>query len=75
MRKEQLTAAVETVYLPQHSIRVLPFRLHGAVSAPPSKSVAHRALICAALSGRADWLRAVSGIDGVPSADIRATAC
>lgn len=74
MRKEQLTAAVETVYLPQHSIRVLPSRLHGAVSAPPSKSVAHRALICAALSGRADWLRAVSGIDGVPSADIRATA-
>lgn len=73
MLKEQLTAAVEATYRPPHPIRVLPSRLSGTVSAPPSKSVAHRALICAALSGDADWLSGIAGITGVPSEDIRAT--
>ena len=31
-------------------VRIIPSRAHGTVYAPPSKSVAHRALICGALS-------------------------
>ena len=33
------------------TVRILPSKAHGRVSAPPSKSMAHRALICGALSG------------------------
>ncbi|HOV69335.1 MAG TPA: 3-phosphoshikimate 1-carboxyvinyltransferase [Clostridia bacterium] len=33
------------------SIRILPGKLTGKISAPPSKSAVHRALICAALAG------------------------
>lgn len=32
------------------NVRILPANLQGEVFAPPSKSVAHRALICAALA-------------------------
>lgn len=34
-----------------HSIQVLPCQFQGTVSVPPSKSAAHRAIICAALAG------------------------
>ena len=33
-----------------HSVRISPSVLHGTVSVPPSKSAAHRAVICGALS-------------------------
>ena len=47
--------------------RILPSRTEGTIAAPPSKSAAHRALICAALAGG-------GRIDGIlPSADMRAT--
>ncbi len=47
---------------------IKPSRAHGSVFAPPSKSVAHRALICAALS------QGVSIINNVSlSQDISAT--
>lgn len=47
--------------------RILPSRTAGTIAAPPSKSAAHRALICAALAGG-------GRIDGIlPSADMRAT--
>lgn len=47
-----------------------PGTLSGRVLPPPSKSDAHRALICAALAGD---LSVVSGLDGPVSDDIRAT--
>jgi len=47
-----------------------PGTLCGHVLPPPSKSDAHRALICAALAGD---LSVVSGLDGPVSDDIRAT--
>lgn len=50
-----------------HSIRVTAAPIHGAAAAPPSKSAAHRALICAALAGTGR-VRGVSGSD-----DMRAT--
>ena len=43
------------------NVRILPANLQGEVFAPPSKSVAHRALICAALANESstvfpvDW--------------------
>ena len=38
------------------NVRILPANLQGEVFAPPSKSVAHRALICAALLiGQKTW--------------------
>ncbi len=49
-------------------IKVYPGRLKGTVQAPPSKSLAHRALICAALS---DGKCTVHGISG--SRDMDAT--
>ena len=39
---------------------IQPCKLHGTVSAPPSKSCAHRALICAALSGGVSTVHGVS---------------
>ena len=53
------------------NVRITPALLHGAVTAPPSKSDAHRLLIAAALAGDMDRVRGA----GV-SADITATrAC
>lgn len=66
--------AVDPVFLPDHPIRVLPGRLEGTITPPPSKSVAHRAMICAALSGHADWPHRLSGITGHLSDDLKATA-
>lgn len=45
-----------------------PSALHGAVSAPPSKSIAHRALICGALSQNGAVIENIS-----PSQDVLAT--
>lgn len=46
---------------------VQPGTVSGRITPPPSKSAAHRALICAALAGG-------STVDGVlPSADMQAT--
>ena len=52
------------------ALRVLPGRLHGTVAAPPSKSVAHRALICAWLAGDIGCVR---GVDRTTSRDIAST--
>lgn len=49
-------------------LRIEPGVLHGTVSAPPSKSCAHRALLCAAMSEGDSTVRSVS-----ESGDIRAT--
>ena len=49
------------------TVKVRCTAAHGVVSAPPSKSAAHRALIAAALSGRSR----ISGI--APSEDMAAT--
>lgn len=38
---------------------------HGRVSAPASKSMAHRLLICAALAGGTSVIRGVSNCDDV----------
>ena len=43
-----------------NSVKVEPRRLQGTVSVPPSKSAAHRAIICAALSGGKSFLRPVA---------------
>ncbi|MBE6568883.1 MAG: 3-phosphoshikimate 1-carboxyvinyltransferase [Ruminococcaceae bacterium] len=50
------------------NVRITPSLLHGTVTAPPSKSMAHRHLICAAL---ADGISVVRGVDY--SEDILAT--
>ena len=34
----------------RYSVKIAPSRLSGRVTAPPSKSISHRALICAALA-------------------------
>ena len=49
-------------------VKVWPGKLSGVVKAPPSKSMAHRALICAAL---ADGTSVIKGISG--SKDMEAT--
>lgn len=49
---------------------VRPGRLHGALIPPPSKSDAHRALICAALAGD---LHLAKGLGSQPSEDLQAT--
>ena len=49
-------------------LTILPCRLKGTLAAPPSKSVAHRALICAALSGGPCRVGPVA-----PSMDMEAT--
>ncbi len=49
---------------------VRPGRLHGALTPPPSKSDAHRALICAALAGD---LHLAKGLGSQPSEDLQAT--
>ncbi len=49
--------------------RITPRRLQGEIAAIPSKSEAHRLLICAALSDRPTWV-----IPGGNSKDIEATA-
>jgi 3-phosphoshikimate 1-carboxyvinyltransferase len=65
---------INPIFLPTRPIRVMPALLEGDVHLPPSKSVAHRALICAALTGRPDWRAAVRGLDEERlSEDIRAT--
>lgn len=55
---------------PMAEVFVGPGSLSGRVLPPPSKSDAHRALICAALAGD---LSVVSGLEGPVSDDIRAT--
>jgi 3-phosphoshikimate 1-carboxyvinyltransferase len=52
------------------ALRVMPGRLAGTVQAPPSKSLAHRALLCAWLAGDIDCVR---GVDATTSRDIAAT--
>ena len=52
------------------TIRIRPSRLSGTAEAPPSKSMAHRLLICA---GFAEGESMVRGIGAVPSEDILAT--
>ena len=52
------------------TIRIRPSRLSGTAKAPPSKSMAHRLLICA---GFAEGESMVRGIGAVPSEDILAT--
>ncbi len=49
-------------------IRIYPSRAYGEISAPPSKSMAHRLLICAALSSGVSKIHGVSDCD-----DVRAT--
>ena len=49
-------------------ISILPCRAVGSISAPPSKSMAHRLLICAALSEGRSVIRGIS-----ESEDVRAT--
>ncbi len=51
-------------------LRILPGRLAGAVAAPPSKSIAHRALLCAWLAGDPACVR---GVGPGTSNDIDAT--
>jgi 3-phosphoshikimate 1-carboxyvinyltransferase len=51
-------------------LRVMPGRLSGTVAAPPSKSVAHRALLCAWLAGD---VACVEGVDRSTSRDVAAT--
>lgn len=34
----------------KYNVKILPSRLYGSITAPPSKSISHRALICAALT-------------------------
>ena len=50
------------------TVTIKPSRPVGSVSAPPSKSMAHRLLLCAGLSSGLSW---ITGID--PSEDIAAT--
>ena len=52
------------------NVLLTPGRLSGAVAAIPSKSDAHRALICAALAERPTAIL----MEGTPSEDMRATA-
>ncbi len=49
---------------------IRPAALHGSLVPPPSKSDAHRALICAALAGTENRIK---GIGSHPSDDIKAT--
>lgn len=51
-------------------LRVLPSHLGGTVEAPPSKSVAHRALLCAWLAGD---VGCVENVDRSTSRDVAAT--
>lgn len=46
-------------------ITIFPSKLCGSVTAPPSKSCSHRALICAALSDRPVMLEGLSNCDDV----------
>ncbi len=50
------------------NVKIVPSRPSGTVTAPPSKSISHRALICAAL---ADGISVISNL--APSQDILAT--
>jgi 3-phosphoshikimate 1-carboxyvinyltransferase len=52
------------------SLRVMPGRLAGTVEAPPSKSLAHRALFCAWLAGDVGL---VKNVDASSSRDVAAT--
>lgn len=49
-------------------VRLLPGALHGSLAVPPSKSAAHRALLCAGLAAGESVLSPISG-----SADMEAT--
>ncbi|OOB78469.1 MAG: 3-phosphoshikimate 1-carboxyvinyltransferase [Epulopiscium sp. Nele67-Bin002] len=51
-----------------HQVKILPTKLTGNIKIPPSKSMAHRAIICASLSTQTS---VISGVDY--SADIIAT--
>ncbi len=51
-------------------LRVMPGRLSGTVAAPPSKSLAHRALVCAWLAGEPGCIR---GLDAATSRDVATT--
>lgn len=47
------------------NIRIKPSHLKGTVTAPPSKSYAHRLLICAALSGGSSVVHGISKSDDI----------
>ena len=47
------------------NIRIKPSHLKGTVTAPPSKSYAHRLLICAALSGGSSVVHGISRSDDI----------
>lgn len=51
------------------ALRLGPGALAGEVAVPPSKSLLHRALVCAALAGRPDACR----VPAAPSEDVAAT--
>ncbi len=74
MNKAQFSQVLPAVFLPEKPIKVVPGRLQGSIVPPPSKSILHRALICAALTGEMAWLEAIKGAEGFVSADIKATA-
>ena len=47
------------------NVRIYPSRAHGSVGAPPSKSMAHRLLICAALAKGESRIEGVSNCEDV----------
>lgn len=47
------------------NVRIYPSRAHGSVGAPPSKSMAHRLLICAALAKGESHIEGVSDCEDV----------
>ncbi len=72
-RAENATEAVRADYLrragtAKYAVRIRPGRAFGTVAAPPGKSMTHRLLLCAALSGGPCRIRGV-----VPSGDVLAT--
>ncbi|SHI75194.1 3-dehydroquinate synthase [Parasporobacterium paucivorans] len=59
-------------FLPDNLI-IHPGKIQGSVRIPASKSLAHRAFICAALTGKTHWELLVSGVYAPFSDDIKAT--
>ena len=47
------------------NVRITPRPLHGVIQAPPSKSMAHRLLICAGMSGGESVIHGVSDCEDV----------
>lgn len=64
--------APEKTFLPEN-ILIHPGKIKGHVRVPASKSLSHRAFICAALTGVMNWNQQVSGVHAPYSNDIRTT--